>query len=149
MLCISNEDNASQPNIIHGYCGNAEFYPPPSGNCELNSKVRDHSEFDSRPWQTRWTEFERFVRSYDIDVSNYDEETWNDYVAELGDDVIEYDTAHIEPDCRFESTIPVLCRRCSDRWMIYRRCDLSSSILGLVERRRLIGNPYGATRRNP
>ena len=87
------------------------FTPPPSGNCELNSKVRDHSEFDSRPWQTRWTEFERFVRSYDIDVSNYDEETWNAYVAELGDDVIEYDTAHIEPDCRFESTIPVLSRR--------------------------------------
>lgn len=97
--------------------------PPPSGNCELNSKVRDHSEFDSRPWQTRWTEFERFVRSYDIDVSNYDEETWNDYVAELGDDVIEYeyDVAHIEVDGRFTSTIPVLCRvgdciyRCSNR----------------------------------
>lgn len=97
--------------------------PPKSGNCELNSKVRDHSEFDSRPWQTRWTEFERFVRSYDIDVSNYDEETWNDYVAELGDDVIEYeyDVAHIEVDGRFTSTIPVLCRvgdciyRCSNR----------------------------------
>ena len=141
MLCISNEDNASQPNIIHGYCGNAEFYPPPSGNCELNSKVRDHSEFDSRPWQTRWTEFERFVRSYDIDVSNYDEETWNDYVAELGDDVIEYDTAHIEPDCRFESTIPVLCRvgdciyRCADR------TSWKSLYLAIVEREVAAANP--------
>ena len=142
MLCISNEDNASQPNIIHGYCGNAEFYPPPpSGNCELNSKVRDHSEFDSRPWQTRWTEFERFVRSYDIDVSNYDEETWNDYVAELGDDVIEYDAAHIDRDNRFDRTIPVLCRvgdciyRCADRtaW--------KNLYLAIVEREIAAANP--------
>lgn len=141
MLCISNEDNASQPNIIHGYCGNAEFYPPPSGNCELNSKVRDHSEFDSRPWETRWTEFERFVRSYDIDVSNYDEETWNDYVAELGDDVIEYDAAHIDRDNRFDRTIPVLCRvgdciyRCADRtaW--------KNLYLAIVEREIAAANP--------
>ena len=45
-----------------------------------------------------------------IDVSNYDEETWNAYVAELGRDVIEYDVAHIAPDSRFTDTIPVLCR---------------------------------------
>lgn len=115
--------------------------PPPSGNCELNSKVRDHSEFDSRPWQTRWTEFERFVRSYDIDVSNYDEETWNDYVAELGDDVIEYDTAHIDRDNRFDRTIPVLCRvgdciyRCADRtaW--------KNLYLAIVEREIAAANP--------
>ena len=58
-----------------------------------------------------------------IDVSNYDKETWNAYVAELGSDVIEYeyDVAHIEVDGRFTSTIPVLCRvgdciyRCSNR----------------------------------
>lgn len=117
------------------------FTPPPSGNCELNSKVRDHSEFDSRPWQTRWTEFERFVRSYDIDVSNYDEETWNDYVAELGDDVIEYDTAHIDRDNRFDRTIPVLCRvgdciyRCADRtaW--------KNLYLAIVEREIAAANP--------
>ena len=117
------------------------FTPPPSGNCELNSKVRDHSEFDSRPWQTRWTEFERFVRSYDIDVSNYDEETWNDYVAELGDDVIEYDVAHIDRDNRFDRTIPVLCRvgdciyRCADRtaW--------KNLYLAIVEREIAAANP--------
>ena len=117
------------------------FTPPPSGNCELNSKVRDHSEFDSRPWQTRWTEFERFVRSYDIDVSNYDEETWNDYVAELGDDVIEYDAAHIDRDNRFDRTIPVLCRvgdciyRCADRtaW--------KNLYLAIVEREIAAANP--------
>lgn len=115
--------------------------PPPSGNCELNSKVRDHSEFDSRPWETRWTEFERFVRSYDIDVSNYDEETWNDYVAELGDDVIEYDAAHIDRDNRFDRTIPVLCRvgdciyRCADRtaW--------KNLYLAIVEREIAAANP--------
>ena len=58
-----------------------------------------------------------------IDVSNYDKETWNAYVAELGSDVIEYEynVAHIEVDGRFTSTIPVLCRvgdciyRCSNR----------------------------------
>lgn len=115
--------------------------PPQSGDCELNSKVRDHSEFDSRPYQTRWTEFERFVHESNIDVSNYDEETWSDYVAELGDDVIEYDTAHIEPDCRFESTIPVLCRvgdciyRCADR------TSWKSLYLAIVEREIAAANP--------
>lgn len=117
------------------------FTPPPSGDCELNSKVRDHSEFDSRPYQTRWTEFERFVRSYDIDVSNYDEETWSDYVAELGDDVIEYDTAHIDRDNRFDRTLPVLCRvgdciyRCADRtaW--------KNLYLAIVEREIAAANP--------
>lgn len=115
--------------------------PPPNGNCELNSKVRDHSEFDSRPWQTRWTEFERFVRSYDIDVSNYDKETWNAYVAELGSDVIEYDAAHIDRDNRFDRTIPVLCRvgdciyRCADRtaW--------KNLYLAIVEREIAAANP--------
>ena len=117
------------------------FTPPQSGDCELNSKVRDHSEFDSRPYQTRWTEFERFVHESNIDVSNYDEETWSDYVAELGDDVIEYDTAHIEPDCRFESTIPVLCRvgdciyRCADR------TSWKSLYLAIVEREIAAANP--------
>ncbi len=137
-----NEDNASQPNVIHGYCENAEFYPPPpSGNCELNSKVRDHSEFDSRPYQTRWTEFERFVRGVNIDVSNYDEETWNDYVAGLGDDVIEYDTAHIDRDNRFDRTIPVLCRvgdciyRCADR------TSWKNLYLAIVEREVAAANP--------
>lgn len=76
-----------------------------------------------------------------IDVSNYDEETWSDYVAELGDDVIEYDTAHIEPDCRFESTIPVLCRvgdciyRCADR------TSWKSLYLAIVEREIAAANP--------
>ena len=115
--------------------------PPPSWNCELNSKVRDHSEFDSRPYQKRWTEFERFVRSYDIDVSNYDEETWNDYVAELGDAVIEYDAAHIDRDNRFDRTSPVLCRvgdciyRCADRtaW--------KNLYLAIVEREIAAANP--------
>lgn len=124
-------DNVEMPN----------FTPPPSGDCELNSKVRDHSEFDSRPYQTRWTEFERFVRSYDIDVSNYDEETWSDYVAELGDDVIEYDTAHIDRDNRFDRTLPVLCRvgdciyRCADRtaW--------KNLYLAIVEREIAAANP--------
>ena len=94
-----------------------------NGNFELTSKVRDHSEFDSRPYATRLAEFKRFVHRANIDVSNYDKETWNAYVAELGSDVIEYeyDVAHIEVDGRFTSTIPVLCRvgdciyRCSNR----------------------------------
>lgn len=81
------------------------------------------------------------MRSYDIDVSNYDEETWNDYVAELGDDVIEYDTAHIDRDNRFDRTIPVLCRvgdciyRCADRtaW--------KNLYLAIVEREIAAANP--------
>lgn len=81
------------------------------------------------------------MRSYDIDVSNYDEETWSDYVAELGDDVIEYDTAHIDRDNRFDRTLPVLCRvgdciyRCADRtaW--------KNLYLAIVEREIAAANP--------
>ena len=76
-----------------------------------------------------------------IDVSNYDEETWNGYVAELGDAVIEYDAAHIDRDNRFDRTIPVLCRvgdciyRCADRtaW--------KNLYLAIVEREIAAANP--------